>query len=287
MMPIVWLTLLLLTGGGGLVLVTRARGARRRAVRAEYTRRLEEALEDGILTREELAELERFRAEAEVSHAEARLVALAIYRRALRDAAADDRLTAEEDGVLRRLSAQLGVGERDLGEDARTLERLRTLARIEAGRLPLVESPVPLAADERSHWVGPCTLATRLGIGLGVGHSAMEEPHGRTFQVADTEPFHPGGARDALRPSPRILPADLGILVITDRRTLLRGARRSAELRHDELVSVTAYGDGIRLTHASGSSHIVLVDDADLTAALVLQAARHARYDPTTRVHGS
>ncbi|MEX0893464.1 MAG: hypothetical protein WEB88_14955 [Gemmatimonadota bacterium] len=284
MNPLIWLTLLLLAGGGGLVLFTRARRARRRAIRAEYARRLEEALEDGILTREELTELESFRAESEVSHAEARLVALAIYRRALRDAAADDHLTAEEDGVLRRLSAQLGVGEQDLGDDGRTLARLRALARIEAGRLPLVGSPVPLAADERSHWVGPCTLATRLGIGLGVGHSAVEEPHGRTFRVADTEPFHPGGARDALRPSPRILPADLGILVITDRRTLLRGARRSAELRHDQLVSITVYGDGVRLTDATETSHIVLVDDADLTAALLLQAARHARYDPATRV---
>jgi hypothetical protein len=261
----------------GTALALGWRRARRRATRAEYARRLEQALADGILTQEEVAGLERFRAHAEVSHAEARMVALAIYRRAVREAAADDRLTDEEDAVLQRLSMQLGVREDDLGEDARTLQRLRALARIEMGRLPLVESPVPLAAGETSHWVGQCTLATRLGIGLGTGHSALEEPRGRTFRVSDGQAFHPGGARDALRPSPRILPSDLAILVVTDRRTLVRGARRTTSLEHAQLEAVTLYRDGVRLTDTAGASHLLLVDDAELTAAVVLQVARQAR----------
>lgn len=275
----VWLVPILILLGAAVAAVAaiRWRTVRRRRTRAEYARRLERALEDGILTPEEVAELERFRADAEVTHAEARMVALAIYREALRDAAADDWLSDEEDAVLRRLSEQLGVREQELGEDARTLHRLRSLARIEAGRLPLVESPVALGAGEHSHWVGPCTLATRLGIGLGTGHSAVEEPRGRTFRVADQEAFHPGGARDALRPSPRILPSDLGILVITDRRTLVRGARRTAATDHDRLASVTLYRDGIRVTDVAGGSRILLVDEPEIAAALVLQAARLAR----------
>ena len=109
-----------------------------------------------------------------------------------------------------------------------------------------------------------------------MGHSAVEEPHGRSFAVVDGGPYEPGGARDALRPSPRILPSDLAVLVVTDRRTLLRGARRTAAVPHAQLATVTVHRDGVRLTERGGATHILLVEDPDLTAAIVLQAARAA-----------
>src|SRR5690606_17274587 len=84
---------------------------RRARARAEYQRVLRSALEDGILSPEESAQLEAVRTAGSLSPEETRTAALAIYRVALRDAAADARLTPDEEASLERLRTQLGLSE--------------------------------------------------------------------------------------------------------------------------------------------------------------------------------
>lgn len=247
---------------------------RRRRARLYYQRRLEAALADGMLTPDEVAELDGIREAGELTHVEVRMVARAIYRGALRDALQDSRLTPEEDVALRQLQMQLGLSEADLGSDLTQLSRLRMLARVEAGELPAVDSPIALVPHERGHWVVQCTLADEIDL----PRSARTEPRGVRLDIPGTTPFHADAERTLLRPSERILPIDIGILVISDRRTVFQGAKRTLSVPHARLDAVTLFGDGLRLDEVGGGTRgYLLVDDAELTAAVLLQAARLRR----------
>lgn len=259
--------------GGGLGLLLRER---RRRARSVYMAHLESALADGILTEEEAAELESLRAASDLSEREVRMVGLALYRRALRDVAADARVTADEEAQLRRLQTQLGLSEADLAADRDQVRRVRLLAQIEAGRLPEVRAPLDLTADETCHWVVRATLCSPLAL-------ARREPVGVVFRPDSAEPFHVEGEREALEPDPAILPLDLGVLVVTSRRAIFRGAKRRVDWPHARLDTLTLYRDGLALETADARGpRFLLVEDAELTAAILMLAARRRR----TELHG-
>ena len=258
--------------GAAAVLLER----RRRRHRRRYQQVLADALADGVLSDEERAELERLRREKDLTAAEVRMAALAIYRSALRDAASDAMLTPEEDAALHRLQEQLGLTPTDLGADLTQVSRLRMLARVSEGHLPAVKSPVPLVPEEVCHWVVQCTLADRLAL----PHQRGQVFRGVTWILADEVPFAPGGDRSALRPAEDILPSDLGMLVITSRRTVFQGARRTISVPHARVEAVTVYADGVRIDELRpAAQRYFLVDDPELTAATLLHAARKRRVE--------
>jgi len=249
---------------------------RRHRHRRRYQQVLAEALADGTLSAEERAELDRLRREKDLTASEVRMAALAIYRSALRAAARDARLTPEEDEALRRLQLELGLTESDLRADLTQVSRLRMLARAAEGHFPEVKSPVPLVPDEVCHWVVQCTLADRLAVPTAPSRALR----GVTCFALDDAPFMPSADSDMLRPADDILPTDLGMLVVTSRRTVFQGARRTLSVPHARVEAVTCYRDGIRIDESRPSAQkYLLVDDAEVTAAILLYAARKRRIE--------
>jgi hypothetical protein len=269
-----WVLLALVVSVAALVALRAYATRRRRHARAEYQRLLQQSLDDGVLSPDEIEELESVRRQGALTPEEVRTAALAIYRVALRDAAADARLTPEEAAALERLQNQLGLSEHDLGADFNRLSRLRMLARIAEGNLPEVQSPVQLVPDERCHWVVQCTLADRISM----PQSARRDLIGLTFQVPGVEPFAAAGERDALRPAEDVLPSDLGALIVTSRRTIFQGAKRTISVPHARTDAVALYADGIRIEELGQSARrYFLVDDPEVACAILLQAARNRR----------
>lgn len=271
-----------LLGLASLAVSAAAAGAfmryRRVRNRRLYQQSLEKALADGILTDDETRELASVRAEHELTEAEVRMVALSLYRRALRDAVADSRITEEEDEVLQRLRGQLGLSDRDLRDDVAQLQRVRLLSEVERDHLPHVESPVPLAHGEQCHWVIQARLADRLYT-----PGRKSELRKLRFEVASQDVFSANGDRSELRTSDEMLPIDMGVLLITDRRTLFRGARRTVNVPHLKLLSIDLYKDGVAIKESDPARRsFFIVDDPELTAAVLLRAAR----DRTSQLHG-
>jgi hypothetical protein len=88
------------------------------------------------------------------------------------------------------------------------------------------------------------------------------------------------GPRDALRPAEDVLPNDLGALIITSRRTIFQGAKRTISVPHARTENVKLYADGIRIEEIGQSARrYFLVEDPELTCAILLQAARRRRAD--------
>jgi hypothetical protein len=241
-----------------------------RRARQRYEDALERALADGLLTDEELQELERRRAEEHLSAEEVHLVGRSIYRKALRSAAEDQRLTEEEEGRLATLQSLLGLSDAEIATDERQYARLRLLAAVERGRLlPEIESPFALGPGERPHWLVRATAGEELAL---PGHRVRSR--GQRFPLPGREVYDVQDTRSALEPDGSFLPRDVGLLVVTDRRTVFRGARQRTELRHEDLTELVAFADGVGMVDAEGSLRLYLVDDAELTGAIVYQAAR-------------
>ncbi|HSK18221.1 MAG TPA: hypothetical protein VK912_03730 [Longimicrobiales bacterium] len=269
-----WIIPLLVASFVALLVLRTFEQRRRRRLRGEYQRLLKQALDDGVLTPEELEELEAVRSRGDLTPDEVRVAALAIYRGALRDAAADARLTADEDSTLTRLQQQLGLSEKDLGSDLTQLSRLRMLARIAEGNMPDVSSPVPLVPDERCYWVVQCTIAERIPLPL----SARPRLVGTAFAILSADPFAATAERHALRPAADILPSDIGVLIVTSRRTIFRGARRTVSIPHARTEQLVLYADGVRLEEIGQTkARYFLMEDAELACAIILQAARIRR----------
>ena len=269
-----WIIPLLVASFLALLVLRAFELRRRRRLRGEYQRLLKQALDDGVLTAEELEELEAVRSRGDLTPDEVRVAALAIYRGALRDAAADARLTADEDTTLTRLQQQLGLSEKDLGSDLTQLSRLRMLARIAEGNMPDVPSPVPLVPDERCHWVVQCAIAERIPLPA----ATRTRLAGAAFAILSAEPFAATAQRDALRPAADILPSDIGVLIVTSRRTIFRGARRTVSIPHARTEQVVLYADGVRLEEIGQTKpRYFLMEDAELACAIILQAARIRR----------
>jgi len=271
-----WVTLgLLLIAAFAAVLVAALLAGRRARARQLYQQRLERALEDGILTAEEVAELDSIREEKELTQAEVRMVARAIYKGALRDAVEDARLTTEEDEALERLRSQLGLSEDEVGgRDQVQVSRLRLLGRVQSGELPRVDAPITLVPHEVCHWVVQSSLAERLAL----PRPAREAPRAIALAVVGDAPFDASAERDALRPREEILPTDLGVLIVTSRRTIFQGAKHTISVPHARLDTIALYGDALHLDEAGGTpGGFLLVEDAELTAAILLHAARQRR----------
>ena len=249
--------------------------ARRRKLhgRRLYQESLERALADGILTPEETQELASVRQQRDLSEAEVRMVALGLYRRALRDAVADSRITAEENEELRQLREHLGLSDRDLRDDVAQLRRICVLSEVEREHLPHVDAPVQLASGETCHWAVQARLADRLAA--PGRKSELRSVH---FDVAKYEHFSAIGERSPLRESDEMLPTDLGVLLVTSRRTLFHGARRTVIMPHMKLNSVELYRDGLSVEESEPAHRsYFIVDDPELTAAVLLTAARLRR----------
>src|SRR5690606_22139062 len=137
-----------------------------------------------------------------------------------------------------------------------------------------VHAPLDLTADETCHWVVRATLCSPLAL-------VRHEPAGAVFRAEGDEPFHVEGEREALEPDPGILPLDLGVLVVTDRRAIFRGAKRREDCPHARLETFALYRDGIALaTPDAGIPRFLLLEDPEFPAAIVLLAARRWRAEP-------
>ena len=263
---------LLLAAGATLVIVIRSR---RNAARRGYAEQLEAALADGILTPGEVEQLAAIRAQRDLSEDETRMAAIALYRRALRDAAADARFTDDEQKRLSQLQEQLGLSAADLSADREQLHRLWLLSRVERGSLPELTSPLALSLEERCHWVVRSSFCQRTGL----PSSQRREASSITFRIDDDTPFEVGPERDDIGADPRYLPVDVGTIVLSSRRLIFRGAKRRVQFPYVLLQSVSLFGDAIRVVGSDGASAYLLVEDAELTAAILLRAARIRRID--------
>lgn len=187
---------------------------------------------------------------------------------------ADDLLTEAEELEFFEVADALGIDEVALGARFADLLRHLLIARVNDGRLPIVDGP---------------RLMTKQGeeVHLEVHASLMKEVVHREYRGGSSGVsvplglgirFNTGGFRGrsvVLGTSLQV--ADSGLLSVTDRRLVYHGQRKTQESRYDRLVSLEAYTDGIRVGVSNRqNASLYRVPSGAVVAAVVNAATQRA-----------
>jgi hypothetical protein len=130
--------------------------------RAAFRRDLFAAVEDGRLTEEEMASLERERDEYGLTEDDIKGIRIQLYRRAAEAVASDRAVTEQEWAELEKIQAFLGVADAEVAPTKRELLRLHILHEVKRGNLPVIEVPhLALQKGESAHWSERVTYATK------------------------------------------------------------------------------------------------------------------------------
>lgn len=169
---------------------------------------------------------------------------LAAARAVIGNAIHDGVLEANDEAHISRFLGAFGLRISDIDAVDPVLAEDLAIARINSGRLPKITDPgVMLRSQETAHGTFPVhlmkevavrqwqggTSGVSIPIGLGVRYRAGSV-RGRSVVVGST-----------------LVAADSGLLAVTSRRTLFTGTKKTLEFRHDRLVGLQQYTDGLRL----------------------------------------
>ncbi|HEY6934919.1 MAG TPA: DUF2510 domain-containing protein [Marmoricola sp.] len=166
-----------------------------------------------------------------------------LFAEAARRSLDDDVLAAPEAQRLDRLAELLGVDTAELGRRQPELFEELLIGQINDGRLPVVaQAPILTRRGETVHGVFRVELLKEREVRGYVGGSngfSVALGHGVRYRVGAFR-----GHSAVL--GTELVPQDEGVLVVTSSRTVFSGQRRTRELRHDRLLDLEQFSDGLR-----------------------------------------
>jgi hypothetical protein len=190
----------------------------------------------------------------------------------------DAYLSEDEETALDKTIALLDVTDAEQTELVRPYARDLMIARLNAGRLPTIESPeIFLKPREVAHiQVGAALLKQVVHRETRGGYSGWSFPiyKGIRYRVGSF------AARSVVIGTSMEI-ADTGILCITSQRAVFKGMSQSVECLYAKLVGINVFDDGIQFHVANRKNATTLrVGDGHLVAAMVNAAIHPAGVAP-------
>jgi hypothetical protein len=224
------------------------------ANKGAFKRRLLEAVADGTLSPEELRDLDALKAELALTDEDVRGFRMKAYLTAFSQVKADGKLTVQEESDLKAIQRYLQLPDGALGNTQATLARLRLLREITEGNLPRVTVPgLVLQKNEVAHWTEPASLLEERVVKRRYEGGSQ----GFSFRIAKGVSYRVGAHRGHLVTETGIVPISAGDIIITSKRAIFRGDRKSFNTRLDKLLDIQVYSDGARLTDAAGKPRVL------------------------------
>jgi hypothetical protein len=166
-----------------------------------------------------------------------------LFAGAVHRAVHDDLVDAADSGRLVRIAQSLGTSTDELrAREPEAFDEL-VIGQANDGRLPVVSNPPILTRrGEQAHGVFRVEL---------LGEVAVREFHGGSRGVSVPMGMGVRYRVGAVRGHSEVVGSqlvaeDAGVLVVTSTRTVFSGRRRTLELRHDRLVDLEQFSDGLR-----------------------------------------
>lgn len=198
---------------------------------------------------------------------------VAMFADAVRRALKDDLIDVPDSARLDRISEALGVSLEDLRVHEPDAFDELVIGQVNDGRLPVVVNPPILTRrGEKVHGVFRVDLMREVAVReFHGGSSGVSIPLGMGVR------YRVGAVRGHSEVvGSELVAQDGGILAVTSIRSVFSGLRKTLEFRHDRLVDLQEYSDGLRF-NVSGRQTASLFRFAkgsspSLAAALVVAA---------------
>jgi hypothetical protein len=167
-----------------------------------------------------------------------------VFTTAARQVLADDVMTLPEEQRLERLSEALGTPFDQLPKYNFALFEELMIARINDGRCPRLEAP-PLITKKGEEAFASFNVALMKELTLREfrgGSQSVSIPIGLGMR------YRVGGVRGrSVIVGTQLVPEDTGALVLTSIRAVFIGQKKSLEFRHDRLLGLQQFTDGLRI----------------------------------------
>jgi hypothetical protein len=169
---------------------------------------------------------------------------LEVLESAVRATIKDDVLSVAEERHLFNLLNALGVDLNSLQTSDPALWEELWIARVNAGRPPVVSNPgILMKRDEVAYGVFAAVLMKEVAVReWRGGSSGVSIPIGlgMRYRVGRTR------GRSAVVGT-QLIVADSGVFAVTSLRSIFTGKSKTLEFRHDRLVGLEQFADGLRL----------------------------------------
>jgi hypothetical protein len=234
--------------------------------KAQYLEVLMQAMEDGVLTDDEIEELDQLRKDLGLKDDDIKAMRMKAFQKAVEVVKSDGLFTPKEERDLEKIKGYLGVGETDVARNRTTLAKMRVLYEVQRGNLPIDEiAGLGLEPGEQTHVSVGATLhepagATRVGA------------PGSGPVIKAGAPYKMGAGRIGVLPEAELTQAATGAFTITNRRVMFNSGKVTFRYKYEKLVGVTIFADGFVIASDTGEPRIVKLNDRkdlELIAAII------------------
>jgi len=242
----------------------------------EFRNLLLEAVSDGKITEEETKGLERKKTELGLTSKEIKDLRIEIYTTAFSAAKSDTQITKDEEKELLKIQNYLGIEDAEIEHNKKELARLRLLNEIQLGNIP----EIPLTnfikqKGEIARWVELASLLEEKVIRRRYEGGSR----GMSFRIMKGVSYRVGGHRGHITSETGIVEVGRGDIVLTNKRIVFRGDRKSFATKLNNILDVRVYTNGAYLSENNKSKpRLIKFQDEknrDIVGAILTHSINH------------
>jgi hypothetical protein len=239
----------------------------------EFHKSLMRAVEDGVLTQEEISNLNSRQSELGLTDEDINEFRVSAYVKAFETAKSDGIISEQEENELQQIQKYLGLTDQTISDNKKELSRFRLLAEIQRGNLPEINvSGLVTQKGEKVYWSEPAILAeTKVVRRRYEGGS-----QGVSIRIMKGVSYRVGGHRGHLVSDTDTVPVSDGEFIITNKRLIFRGDGKSFAIKLDRILDLRVFTNGLNISEVNKTKPRMVAfkeeKNHDLVGAVLSQA---------------
>ncbi|MEJ7848874.1 MAG: hypothetical protein WKF92_12380 [Pyrinomonadaceae bacterium] len=245
------------------------------ALKKEQIERLREsiwtAIADGHITDQELEYINGFYRDSELSQEEFNKLRSEIFSQVVQQAIIDRRVDASELAVLNHLIERLQVAPEVEAWAGRQIQYYSLYAQIESGAPLPVGSPTGLILQKNE--LCHASLAAQLIEERVVSRNYAGGSHGVNLRIVKGVSYRIGQQKGKMVSQSGLIPVSDGYFVVTNKRLVFTGDRKSVSTPIEKLLDLHIFSDGLNFTQMGKVKPIIVRlnsnEESELCALLI------------------
>lgn len=216
----------------------------------EFKGALLQAVSDGKITKEEIEELDKKKNDFGLSEEDIKEMKAEVFATAFSVAKSDDKVTKEEEQELLSIQNYLGLADSEIQSNKKELARLRLLNEIQQGNMPIVSvANLIIQKNEKVYWTEPAVLAEEKVLRRRFEGGSQ----GVSFRIMKGVSYRVGGFRGHSVSETGIVAVSTGELIITSKRIVFRGDKKSFAVKLDKILETQLFTNGLQFSENNRS----------------------------------
>ena len=203
------------------------------------------AVNDGELTVDEIAELEKQKTELGLSEKDIKGIKIDAYAAALTATELDGKITKSEEEELEKIQKYLQLDNRDISKRKDELTRLRLLTEIQDGNIPtFIPTNIITQKDEKVYWIEPASLVEE----RIVDRHYQGGSRGVSFKIMKGVHYRIGGHKGNYVVDKKNVKVSSGKLFITNKRIIFSGDKKSFSTGLNKIIDINLFSNGLKFS---------------------------------------